>query len=193
MTSTRGALGLIGASAGGIEKLRTGLVEPAIERGWQVGVTLTPTAATWLEDLGEIALLEKDTGLPVRGSPRLPREPSPHPAPDCYVVAPATANTVAKMALGIADNQALTQVNEAIGTRGLPVVAFPRINAAHARQPAWAGHLEALRAAGVWLVEGDEVWPLYEPRQAPPGRELPWAEILDTAATAVETSAQPPA
>lgn len=188
MTSDQRFLGVVGTGAGGVEKLRIGLVEPAIAQGWQVGVTLTPTAAVWLDDLGELALLEKITGLPVRSAPRLPREPSPHPPPSCYVVAPASANTIAKMALGMADNQALTQVCEAIGTRDLPVVVFPRVNAAHARQPAWEQHLAALRDAGVWLVEGPEVWPLYEPREAPPGRGLPWEAVLRTAERAVGSS-----
>ncbi|WP_308343613.1 flavoprotein [Streptomyces sp. MK37H] len=177
--TARGVLGIIGTGAGGVESLRTGLVKSAIERGWQVAVTLTPAAGEWLRAIGEVERLEKATGLPVRDAPRLPGEARPHPAVDCYVVAPASANTVAKLATGIADNQALTQVSEAIGTRGLPVVVFPRVNAAHARHPAWQGHLDALRAAEVKLVYGPDVWPLYEPREAPSGRELPWTAVLD--------------
>jgi hypothetical protein len=95
------------------------------------------------------------------------------------VVAPATANTVAKLAVGISDNQALTVANEAIGDLQLPVVIFPRINAAHARHPAWNGHIAALGSAGVHLVQGDDVWPLHEPRSAPPQRRLPWGYILE--------------
>jgi hypothetical protein len=91
---------------------------------------------------------------------------------------------VAKLALGVYDNQALTQVNEAIGIRDLPVVVFPRVNAAHARHPSWDGHLDALRRAGVHLVYGDDVWPLHEPRSAP-GRELPWSAVLDAVNAAV--------
>jgi phosphopantothenoylcysteine synthetase/decarboxylase len=102
-------------------------------------------------------------------------------------VAPASANTVAKLALGIADNQALTQVCEAIGTRDLPVVVFPRVNAAHARQPAWDSHIQALRRTGVHLVYGDDVWPLHEPRSAP-GRKLPWSAVLDAVNAAVPPS-----
>ncbi|WP_254644579.1 flavoprotein [Streptomyces sp. BV286] len=116
--------------------------------------------------------------LPVRDGPRLPNEPRPHPVADCYVVAPASANYVAKLAAGIADNQALTQVGEVLGTLGVPVVVFPRINAAHARHPAWEGHIETLRAAGAELVYGADVWALNEPRQDPTDRELPWAAVL---------------
>ena len=54
------------------------------------------------------------------------------------------------------------------------MIIFPRINAAHARQPAWSSHLDALRSAGVELIYGDHVWPA---RTAGP-RELPWGEIL---------------
>ncbi|MFF4825770.1 flavoprotein [Streptomyces sp. NPDC001312] len=175
----RGVLGVVGSAAGGVEALRTGLVEPAMDRGWQVAVTLTPTAGKWLRMIGEVERLEKLTGLPVRDEPRLPGEDRPHPPVDCYVVAPASANTVAKLATGLMDNQALTQVGEAIGTLGLPVVVFPRVNAAHARHPAWQGHVDALRSGGVHVVYGPDVWPLYEPREAPTGRELPWAAVLD--------------
>ncbi len=175
----RGVLGVVGTGAGGVETLRTGLVEPAIERGWQVAVTLTPTAGHWLRVSGEAERLEKLTGLPVRAEPRLPGEARPHPQVDCYVVAPASANTVAKLALGIADNQALTQVGEAVGTLGVPVVVFPRVNAAHARHPAWKRHIAALREADVHLVDGTDVWPLYEPREAPGGRALPWGAVLE--------------
>lgn len=176
---SRGVLGVVGTATDGVEQLRSGLVEPAIALGWQVAVTLTPTAGRWLRAAdGELDRLESLTGLPVRDAPRLPAEPCPHPVADCYVVAPASANYVAKLATGIADNQALTQVSEALGTVGVPVVVFPRINAAHARHPAWEGHIEALRRAGVELVHGPDVWPLHEPRQEPT-REPPWTAILD--------------
>ena len=179
-------LGLVGSAAGGVERLRTRLIEPALDEGWSVAVTVTPTAATWLRQLGEIERIEELTRLPVRYEPRLPSEVSPHPAIDCYAVVPATANTVAKLALGIADNQALTQVCEAIGGGEVPVVVFPRINAAHARQPAWESHIDALTRVGVELVYGEGVWPLHEPRSAP-DRDLPWAAILDSIRDAMIT------
>ncbi|WP_259370852.1 flavoprotein [Streptomyces sp. SCUT-3] len=179
-------LGVVGSGAGGVETLRAGLVEPAMAKGWRVAVTLTPTAGRWLRMSGEVDRLENLTGLPVRDEPRLPGERSPHPKVDCWVVAPASANTVAKLATGIADNQALTQVGEALGTLGLPVVVFPRINAAHARHPAWKRHIAALQEAGAHIVHGTDIWPLYEPREAPAGRELPWAAVLDMIDRAVK-------
>ncbi|TDD01228.1 flavoprotein [Saccharopolyspora terrae] len=178
-------LGLIGAAAGGVEQIRTSLVEPALARGWRVAVTLTPTAGSWLEDTGERQRIEQVTGLPCRTSPRMPSAPSPHPQIDCYLVCPASANTVAKLALGISDNQALTTVCEAIGARDVPIVVFPRVNAAHTRQPAWNAHIEALRGAGVQLLIGDEYWPLHEPRSSAE-KDLPWERILDAVGRVVK-------
>ena len=169
-------IGVVACAAGGLEHLSDGLVLPLLDRGHTVAVTLTPTAHGWLSSEGQVDKLEKLTGLPVRFQPRLPDETSPHPVPDVLVVAPATANSVAKLALGIADNQALTLLCENIAVT--PMIVFPRINAAHARQPAWESHLSALRACGVRLVYGPDVWPLYEPRTAPPARALPWESIL---------------
>ena len=159
-------------SAGGVETLRVGLVQPLIDDGHQVAITLTPTAAVWLDHLGERQRLEDLTGLAVRSTPRLPDEPKPHPKSDVLVGAPMTANSVAKLALGIADNQALTVLCECVAT--VPMIIFPRVNAALARQPAWN---DPLNRVGVELIYGEHVWPLAEPRTAWP-RELPYAAIL---------------
>ncbi|MFE7795610.1 flavoprotein [Streptomyces sp. NPDC057460] len=66
--------------------------------------------ARWLRANGELDQLEALPGLPVRDTPRLPTEPRPYLVTDCYVVAPASANCVARLAMGVAGNQALTQV-----------------------------------------------------------------------------------
>ena len=181
-------IGLVCCAAGGVEHVRERFVLPALTRGWRVAVTLTPVAATWLRANGEVDRLAEVTGYPVRWERRLPWEESPHPPISCYAVVPASANTVARLALGLTDNQALTQVCEAIGGRRTPVVVFPRINAAHAGQPAWETHLDALRRAGVRLVYGEQVWPLYPPRTARPDRELPWDAILAAVADALPTN-----
>jgi 3-polyprenyl-4-hydroxybenzoate decarboxylase len=184
MTTSPAVVGLVGTSAGGVEEIRERLIEPLQAHGWRVAVTLTPTAAVWLDAIGELSKIETVTGFTVRHTPRLPSEESPHPSVDCYAVVPASANTVAKLALGIADNQALTQLCEAIGGRTVPVVVFPRVNAAHAGHPAWIGHIATLRSAGVHLVYGEDVWPLHQPRSAP-GREPPWPAIRDAIESAI--------
>jgi hypothetical protein len=163
-------LGLVCCGADGLQEVRGELVDPFLVDGWTVGVTATPTAYRWLTDLGEVGSIEAVTGLPLRYEPRLPREDKPHPLVDCYAVVPATANSVAKLALGICDNQALTQVCEGLGG-GTPVVVVPRVNAAHAGHPAWDGHLDTLRRAGATVAWGEDVRP---PRA---GHALPWEAI----------------
>jgi hypothetical protein len=158
-------LGLVCCAAGGVESIRPELVEPLVGEGWAVGVTATPTAYRWLTDLGEVEPIEKLTRLALRHQPRLPREPKPHPLPDCYAVVPASANTVAKLALGIADNQALTQLCEGLGG-GLPVVICAQVNAAHAGHPAWEGHLATLRRAGAVVLPGADPLPWESIRSA---------------------------
>lgn len=180
-------LALVCSAAGGIENVGDKLIRPLLDDGWTVAVTATPTAAEWLTANGQAAKIEQLTGYPLRFRPRLPSEQSPHPDPDCFAVVPATANTVAKLALGLADNQALTSVCEAIGARSVPVVVFPRVNAGHAGQPAWPSHIDALTTAGVHMIYGPDVWPLHQPRSAP-GRDLPWAAILDAIRSAVRSS-----
>jgi hypothetical protein len=154
-------LGLVASGGGGMDaRLRVELAVPAVRRGWRLAVTLTPTAARWLAEAGELDRLQALTPLPVRSTSRLPAEPKPYPMPDAFLFVPATANSVAKLAVGIADNQALTALGEAVGAPGVPVVIRPQATEDQRRHPAWAGHLDTLRAAGVRIADGpaDEPW-----------------------------------
>src|SRR4051794_27688270 len=71
---------------------------------------------------------------------------------DLLVVAPCTANTLAKLANGIADN-VLTEA--ALAHRG-PVVVAPAMNPRMWLHPATRANAETLRARGVELVGPDE-------------------------------------
>ena len=156
----RGVLGLVASACGDVESRLTGeLAAPAARQGWRLAITLTPTAHTWLAATGELGRLRRLTDLPVRADPRLPGQPRPHPDPGCFLFAPASANSVAKLAVGIADNQALTVLCEALGNR-VPLVVCPRVNGGHTGHPAWAGHLGTLRAAGAAILplDGDATW-----------------------------------
>lgn len=159
---------LVASGCGGVERrLAPELARPAVERGWRLAVTLTPTAMRWLDAAGELAALRDLTDLPVRSTGRMPGEKSPYGLADCYLFAPASANSIAKLALGIADNQALTQMCEAIGSPGTPVVLHPQAGAAQRGHPAFASHLATLRAAGVHIDD------------APPTES--WRPLLDAA------------
>jgi hypothetical protein len=138
----------VSACYGVDQRLCAEVAGPAAERGWRLAVTLTPTAERWLRASGEYDRLTALTDLPVRGTSRLPGEPRPHPDPEHFLFVPASANSTAKLALGIADNQALTVLCEAIG--GTPqVVVCPQVSDAQANHPAWTGHVNTLRDAGV--------------------------------------------
>jgi len=71
---------------------------------------------------------------------------------DLLVVAPCTANTLAKLAYGLADN-VLTEA--ALAHRG-PVVVAPAMNPRMWSHPATRANAETLRARGVVLVGPDE-------------------------------------
>ncbi|GAA5166644.1 flavoprotein [Amycolatopsis dongchuanensis] len=152
-------LGLVASSCGGLDtRFRTELAEPAAARGWRLAITLTPTAARWLTHTGELARLQELTDLEVRSESRLPGQPRPHPDPEVFLFAPASANSVAKLALGIADNQALTVLGDVLGDPRVTVAVAHRVSPARLRHPAWRAHTEALTSAGVQLSHLSEPW-----------------------------------
>ena len=80
---------------------------------------------------------------------------------DLLLVAPATANTVSKMAMGIDDGPVTTCATVAFGT-GTPVVVAPAMHDAMLGHPVVAQHAETLRSRlGVTWVE-----PLREEKKA---------------------------
>ncbi|HMA04486.1 MAG TPA: bifunctional phosphopantothenoylcysteine decarboxylase/phosphopantothenate--cysteine ligase CoaBC, partial [Methanomicrobiales archaeon] len=70
---------------------------------------------------------------------------------DLLLVAPCTANTLAKMALGIDDTPVTSFASTAIG-RGMPVVIAPAMHASMYRHPAVTGHLKTLAGWGVDVI-----------------------------------------
>ena len=71
---------------------------------------------------------------------------------DCMLIAPATANTIAKMANGIADNLLLTTY---LSARGRVVVA-PAMDCDMFAHPATQHNIEILRSRGVTIIESPE-------------------------------------
>jgi len=71
---------------------------------------------------------------------------------DVLLVAPATANTLAKMALGIDDTPVTTFASAALGS-GMPIVVAPAMHEAMLQSPALKQRLEELRRFGVAFVE----------------------------------------
>lgn len=133
------------------------LVTAAQTDGWTVGVIATPSAAPFLDrrQLNEL------TGFPVVTEHRAPGGPEPLPPSDAVVVAPATANTIAKLATGIADTLATGRCAQAIGA-GAPVLVAPFGTREHLTHPAIVAAIETLRSWGVRVLDGSEVASLPE-------------------------------
>jgi phosphopantothenoylcysteine synthetase/decarboxylase len=115
--------------------------------GWDVCVIATPDGTKFLD----AAHLAELTGHPVREHYKHPDEPDMLPPPDALVIAPATFNTINKLASGISDTLALDLVNEAVGL-GLPVIAVPWPSAPLARHPAFQRSVATLREWGVTVI-----------------------------------------
>ncbi|HEU5417443.1 MAG TPA: flavoprotein [Streptosporangiaceae bacterium] len=144
-----GVLYLVASAAGPVPGIPA-VITAAQQRGWDVCLILTPTAARWLDaDLEDLARL---SGHPVRSAYKQPGEPDVLPPPDAVLVAPATFNTVNKWAAGISDTLALGLINEAIGM-GIPVAAVPWVHGPLAAHPALAASIARLRGAGVTVLD----------------------------------------
>jgi phosphopantothenoylcysteine synthetase/decarboxylase len=143
---TSPVLYVIACGAGPARQLPA-FVRAAQREGWDVCVITTPAGATFL-DADRMAEL---TGHPVRVRYKHPDEPDVLPPADAFAIAPATFNTINKLAAGISDTLALGLLNEAVGL-GLPVVAAPWPNSALARHPVFQASVARLRDWGVRVI-----------------------------------------
>jgi phosphopantothenoylcysteine synthetase/decarboxylase len=156
------------ACGGPPAKALAAFVRFAQGEGWDVCVIATPDGAKFL-DAAELAEL---TGHPVRVHYKQPDEPDVLPPPDAFVIAPATFNTINKLAAGISDTLALGLINEAVGL-GLPIIAAPWPNAHLVRHPVFGSSVEALRSWGVTVILN----PAHLPRASEGPAVFPWEEL----------------
>lgn len=153
------------------------LVRLAQDQGWRVSVIATPAAVAFLD----VPALEKQTGSQVRSQYRQPGEPRTRSAAnaDAFVVAPATYNTICKLALGISDTYALGVLAEAIG-RDVPVAILPFVNTALAARRPFTDAVDSLRAEGVRVLLGPGEWTPHPPGTGGEHMNVfPWAATLD--------------
>ncbi len=125
-----------------------------VRGGIDVQVVLTPAAAEFITPLTFQTL----TGNPVyvemygdRTGERV-RHVELLEKADLMVIAPATANTIGKMALGLADNLISTLYLAA----DCPVVVIPSMNVNMFRHPAVVANIEMLRKRGCHVMDPDE-------------------------------------
>jgi phosphopantothenoylcysteine decarboxylase/phosphopantothenate--cysteine ligase len=156
---------LLGVSGGIAAYKALELVRLATAAGHAVRVVQTPTSRRFVGEASFAALsgapvlvseFERD---PARGAFPDQRPPEHDPLShlelvanaDVYLVAPASANTIAKLACGLADNL-LTSCALAAAC---PVLVAPAMNNRMYEHPATRANLDALRARGVTIVEPD--------------------------------------
>ena len=159
---------LIGVSGGIAAYKALEIARLAVKAGHAVRVIQTPTSrrfvgvASFEGITGAPVLCSEFDGDPMRGA--YPGEPAPDRAPishlalvqraDVYLIAPATANTLAKLAHGHADNLVTTAALAA----DCPVAVAPAMNDRMYLHPATAANLELLAQRGVTVIgpgEGD--------------------------------------
>lgn len=166
------------------------LVDLAQAEGWSVFVVATPSAVPFLD----VALIEARTGGPVLSRHRPPTEPRAGSAgrSDAVIAAPATFNTVNKLALGLADTYALGVLAEAVGLR-IPVVMVPFVNAALASRAPFERSVGQLRAEGVRVLHGPGEWESHSgDRGAEARAAFPWRRAFELALAAVVDSRSTP-
>ena len=150
------------------------LVVLAQKRGWDVQIIATPAGLPFVD----VKALETLTGNRVRSEYRKPGEPRSRPA-DGIIVAPATYNTINKLAAGVSDTYALGVLSETIGL-GLPVVVLPFVNSALANREPFKRSVDQLRAEGVHVLLGPDAIEPHEPHTGGPLiEEFPWGMGLE--------------
>jgi phosphopantothenoylcysteine decarboxylase / phosphopantothenate---cysteine ligase len=134
---------LVGVTGGIAAYKACELVRLLVKRGHEVVPLVTPGAERFVRAQTFFAL--------ARRSPS--EDPYPHlTRADLLVVAPATANTLAKLAHGLADNLV---TEAALAHRG-PVLVAPAMNPRMWSHPATTANVAVLRERGVEIVGPDE-------------------------------------
>jgi phosphopantothenoylcysteine decarboxylase/phosphopantothenate--cysteine ligase len=192
---------LLGVSGGIAAYKALELARLATREGHAVRVLMTPTAelfvgaASFEGIVGAPVLTDEFERDPTRGA--FPGDPVPEHDPighlevvanaDVYLIAPASANTLAKLAAGIADSMVTTSFLAC----SAPRLVAPAMNDRMYDDPATQANLSTLRDRGVIVIEPEEgalasrgehgVGRLPEPRAlldaieaAVPGPSGPW-------------------
>lgn len=156
---------LLGVSGGIAAYKALELVRLMTGAGHAVRVVQTPAsrkfvgAASFEALTGAPVLVSEFERDPARGA--FPGQPLPDHEPlshlelvaraDTYVIAPASANTIAKLAVGLADNL-LSSCALAVDC---PLVIAPAMNNRMYKHAATRANLTTLRERGAWIVEPD--------------------------------------
>src|SRR3954447_13872271 len=157
---------LVGVTGGISAYKAVEVVRLAIKAGHSVRVVQTPASvnfvgkATFEGITGAPVLVDEFEPDPARGA--FPGDPAPDHAAishlelvrraDVYAIVPASANTIAKLANGIADNL----LTSAALASTAPMVVAPAMNDKMWRHPATQANVETLRLRGATIVPPGE-------------------------------------
>ncbi|MFF3007773.1 flavoprotein [Kitasatospora sp. NPDC057940] len=180
MSATHPVLYLFGSAAPPVLDVAH-VVRQAQDRGWDVALGLTPTAASWLQ--AELPELERLTGYPVKSAYRRPGDPDVLPPADAVLFAPGTMNSINSLALGITTSWVIGYAAEAIG-KGIPLTVMPCTNTALTGHPQFSRSVTTLRDAGVRVLLGEGGFVPNIPGQGRP-EAYPWEAALVAAGESV--------
>jgi len=130
------------------------LVRLFVRNGDDVTVLMTPAACEFVKPL-TFQTLSRNPVFVEQFAPLVSWKPehiSLAEAADLVLVAPATANTIAKMRYGLADNLLTATL---LATRA-PVAVAPAMNTGMWESPVTQENIEALKARGVTVVEPED-------------------------------------
>ncbi len=130
------------------------LASKLVQAGAQVDVILTESAQEFIGKSTFAALTHRPvtTGLWEANSPLAIDHVSLALNADCIVVAPATANTLAKLALGLSDDA----LGATVLATAAPLVVAPAMDANMYVSPAMRQNVETLRGRGTTVAEPGE-------------------------------------
>jgi phosphopantothenoylcysteine decarboxylase/phosphopantothenate--cysteine ligase len=157
---------LLGVTGGIAAYKSLELARLATQEGHSVRVLMTPTAERFIGKasfegiIGAPVLVGEFERDPTRGA--FPGDPVPEHDPighlevvanaDAYLIAPASANTLAKLAAGMADSMVTTSFLACTAPR----LVAPAMNDRMYRDPATQANLATLRQRGIAVIEPEE-------------------------------------
>ncbi|MEX2314866.1 MAG: flavoprotein, partial [Thermomicrobiales bacterium] len=153
MSNLRGRRVVLGVSGGIAAYKAVDLASKLVQAGATVDVIMTRSATEFLRPMSFEAITTRRVHIDVfepwsesgKGHISLADEA------DIIVVAPATANTIARLAFGMADGM-LTVTLLSATPRGVPHVIVPAMEHHMFQHPATQANIATLQARGAWIV-----------------------------------------
>ncbi|KAK7001503.1 flavoprotein [Favolaschia claudopus] len=165
----------------------TSLISQLNARGWIVQALATPSAVDMGLSLND---LRQQTGRAVVTSPSIPRITS---SPNVILVAPATVNTISKLALDIRDTYAGGVLGQAVAAK-IPMIILPSIKKVDLERAVFRNHIKSLRREGVKVLLGgsDGIHPTNASSKDGPIPPFPWHLAVEAVAASTNMQERNP-